>query len=39
MTDFEMITLVIAVIGIPITTLKLFLALIAFLDKRYSRKR
>jgi len=39
MTDFETITLVIAVIGLPIAAIRFFITIIAFLDKRYSRKR
>lgn len=39
MTDFEMITLVIAVIGLPIAGIRFFIVIITFLDKRYSRKR
>ena len=39
MTDFEIITLVIAIIGLPITAIKVFIAIIAFLDRRYSRNR
>lgn len=39
MTDFEIITLVIAMIGLPIAAIKMFIAIIAFLDTRYTRKR
>lgn len=39
MSDFEIITLVIAIVGLPIAAIKFFIAIIAFLDKRYSRKR
>ena len=38
MTDFEIVTLVIAIIGLPIAAIKFFIVIIAFLDKRYSRK-
>ena len=39
MTDFEIITLVIAVIGLPIAVIRFFITIITFLDKRYSRRR
>ena len=39
MTDFEIITLVIAVIGLPIAAIRFFITIITFLDKRYSRRR
>ena len=39
MTDFEIITLVIAVVGLPIAAMKLLIAIITFLDTRYTRKK
>lgn len=39
MTDFEIITLVIAVIGLPIAAIRFLITIITFLDKRYSRRR
>ncbi|MCQ2468168.1 MAG: hypothetical protein MJ166_11675 [Clostridia bacterium] len=38
MTDFEIITLVIAVFGLPIAAIRFFITIVTFLDKRYSRK-
>ena len=38
MTDYEMLSLVIAIIGLPIAVVTLLLTLFAFLDNRYKSK-
>lgn len=38
MIDIDTLTLVIAIIGLPIAAIKFFLVILAFLDERYSRK-
>lgn len=36
MTEFEIITLILAIVGLPIAAIKLFIAFLDFLDRRYS---
>ncbi len=39
MTDYELLSLIIAIIGLLISSVVLVIKLIAFLDSRYQRKR
>ena len=39
MTDYELLSLIIAIIGLLISSVVLVIKLFAFLDNRYQRKR